>query len=726
MPRFHKLPWPIAISALVLAALAARLAWIASHTETGWETVTGDWRAALVDQFLGYHLPKAQGDSVDQDQFWLPEIERVLAREPRTPELMLGAIAILGTGHAVSRIPSPDLAAVPDLEVDGKSNERHTSTDRQHSWQQVSTLRLKLAAEAAALFPTAPPVWQTLAIISSAFHGADWEIPNAPDWRTVLDNCRSHDPGNALYDYLAAERLLAEARSFMNAADPAANSGVPQTAEERIRLREKIAELLDGALECVNRAMASSRIETPASTAAIVAFVQRTSLSNSERRHYLQAMYDSRLSLPLATSSALNRLAEELEADGNGAHSDRLRRLARQLLLIDLELPVPAQSRLQVYRVRASNAREWLDYLTLRIGPARSDTDKAVEQEEIDLAKAGAIELQIQSQLCLDALIRGSRQNPAPAPKTWVGFAAWEAAQLSVLLFAAAAVSYLLSRWLIRIPPSREFASAARLGVVRQLIAWLAAFAGTIALLGLAPAEIISKDAQGWLALAMFLLMMLCLPIVVAAWSGGRFSLRTLMGMVLVYGTIFGALLLWNSIRADRALEKLPPDISIPAHGAGQLTGERLERDLARQSLPASMLCWPALQWILYHGPQWTIATALAVIALWSVIRATRELKRTQPDVQGLARRSSVAAAALLSVARAATAAAAVALSVYLALAPSRIEHAETVYQNQELGIRDPEKSWAGLEEIQKELSTDAQYMRQLRQRVESDIGTPP
>ena len=84
------------LTTLVLAALAARVAWIASHTETGWETIASDWREATLGQFVGHRLSVAQRDLAAQTEFWLAEIDRILATEPHTPELLLGAVRMLG------------------------------------------------------------------------------------------------------------------------------------------------------------------------------------------------------------------------------------------------------------------------------------------------------------------------------------------------------------------------------------------------------------------------------------------------------------------------------------------------------------------------------------------------------------------------------------------------------------------------------------------------------
>ena len=72
-----------------------RLAWITSHTEIGWETISQQWRDATVGlvvgeyQYLTYHEP------VEQAAFWLAETDRIVAEDPKNPELLMGAALLL-------------------------------------------------------------------------------------------------------------------------------------------------------------------------------------------------------------------------------------------------------------------------------------------------------------------------------------------------------------------------------------------------------------------------------------------------------------------------------------------------------------------------------------------------------------------------------------------------------------------------------------------------------
>jgi len=196
--------------------------------------------------------------------------------------------------------------------------------------------------------------------------------------------------------------------------------------------------------------------------------------------------------------------------------------------------------------------------------------------------------------------------------------------------------------------------------------------------------------------------------------------------MVLVYAVICLALLRWNATRGDRPLEKLPPDVSVPMHGAGKLSGEQLRNTVARKLTTLSPLRWSAVQWVLYDGPEWTAAAALTLIGLWSAARVRRQWRQSpQGKQRSEARWRLLITVALACMARAAAGAATIGLAIYLLLAPLRIGHFEEEYQHEMLRIRNPKEFWAGLEDIQNQLSSNPQYMQQLRNQVQREVSPP-
>ena len=67
---------------LVLIGMACRLLWLASGTETGWPTLTRQWRDATAGWVVGRYVPIDLREPDEQAQFWLREVDRVLEMHP--------------------------------------------------------------------------------------------------------------------------------------------------------------------------------------------------------------------------------------------------------------------------------------------------------------------------------------------------------------------------------------------------------------------------------------------------------------------------------------------------------------------------------------------------------------------------------------------------------------------------------------------------------------------
>ena len=178
-----------------------------------------------------------------------------------------------------------------------------------------------------------------------------------------------------------------------------------------------------------------------------------------------------------------------------------------------------------------------------------------------------------------------------------------------MLLILIAGITYLVWCVLRVLGPKAPPVETVRLGLMRQLTAWTVAALATISLLGLAPAEIISHAVQSWIVLGLFLAVMIAIPVVTAIALGGQISLRTLLALVFVYAFVFGALFYWDAIDVDRPLRKFPPELWIPARGVPRASAAALQGMLSGnvRTYPPSPLRWPALQWVFYHGAEWTV-----------------------------------------------------------------------------------------------------------------------
>ena len=145
------------------------------------------------------------------------------------------------------------------------------------------------------------------------------------------------------------------------------------------------------------------------------------------------------------------------------------------------------------------------------------------------------------------------------------------------------------------------------------------------------------------------------------------------------------------------------------------------------RTYPPSPLRWPALQWVFYHGAEWTVGLALVAVGLWWLARANRKWKQSDDSNQRSSRRNLwLTAGVLRAIAGSAAWAAVVALAAYLALAPQRIEPIEALYQFERVQALRPEDAFADIQKNYDELAADKQNTQALRQQVEHDFSQPP
>ena len=385
-----------------------------------------------------------------------------------------------------------------------------------------------------------------------------------------------------------------------------------------------------------------------------------------------------------------------------------VRRLALKLCDLDAALSIADPiERWRYDSVRAEQGRQWANFLS------NGDLN-APPSDEATQAQQMAIDLEVRRRVWNSADTIWSRRPGPQFNNTWLGYIAWKAAALTVQLILIAVIAVALWQT-IRLAVSKisEFSNV-RLGILRQFVAWIVALAVSVTIFALAPAEIVGRAVQGWVAMLVFMLAIVGLPIAVAIALKGRISIWTLLAFTVGYTLLFFRLYLWDTTDINRPLRQIPPAVWIPPHSAAGMSfndflNSRLYR-VNQQLLTPLPLRWPALQWVLYHGAEWTIAGALIGIGIWWWWRASRERKRAAlTDVASETKRASLLPGLFRSISQAALGAAVVALAVYLALAPERIEHFEAIYRFESQQVQNANADWAGLQKRFDELMADEQ-----------------
>ena len=351
MARVLRNHWRSLLTTLVLAALAARVAWIASHTATGWETIASDWREATIGQCVGHRLPFTQSG---QTEFWLAEIDRILSQEQKNPDLMLGAARMLSIYIGDYHSPlSADLAEVPDLDVSDGSNYRtYGINDRERHAK-----RLRLATEATAKFRASPSAWQTLAEIVSEYTLSADGTPEVSDWKKVLNDCRAHDPDNSLYDFLAANRMLIEANQVASTDEFVVSQGNSPADDVLEKHRRAEIDLETAAIEHIEHGLGMPKFEIARDKSSIYKLIDLTNMPRVEKAHvaaWSDAGYGhfSMVNIVFALNECTTRMgSREPKID-----TAPVRRLALKLCGMDAALPIADPiERWRYDSVRANN-----------------------------------------------------------------------------------------------------------------------------------------------------------------------------------------------------------------------------------------------------------------------------------------------------------------------------------------------------------------------------------
>ncbi|EAQ78236.1 hypothetical protein [Blastopirellula marina] len=259
MTRIAQTLW---IGGLCLAAvLAILLAWTASQTPHAAHYLWMQWRPATLDWFVQREIPIAARMPVDQADYWLIEIDRIVGKNPTDAQLAIGAAMIVEEPETDFWQPYSAQFYAPVRDA----NQPFESACADRDW--------RLIEQAIALEP-GNPQWRRVQALMLIRHGSYWFADSPPlaridDWRPILAECAQHDPGNALYHYIAA--MLYWDQSFENWA----------ISGDRKIIDPKSYDL---GMESLEKAL-TLPLQTgeSASGEAKLAFLEQTTLSPSDR-----------------------------------------------------------------------------------------------------------------------------------------------------------------------------------------------------------------------------------------------------------------------------------------------------------------------------------------------------------------------------------------------------------------------------------------------------------
>ncbi|MBI3866064.1 MAG: hypothetical protein HY290_29655 [Planctomycetia bacterium] len=761
--------------AVVLLALAARVAWHASRAEVGWELVRRDWGKTWAGLAGIERTEFSRQEPEQQARFWLQEVERIGAAN-RGPQVAAGAAWLLdapGYGFlqrhyrenkAVAGIPGLPFGA--RVELDYSTINR--TVDRFEELCHVQCLAL--IEHATQIDAANAEIWRTRALLlyRNDFLGIGFK-PREPDWRAVLDECTEHDPENALYDYLAA---LTE---WTSAADH-------QWHLEGYTLEVRDAE----GYERGNRRFAAGLAKPQLmfgnhGDLDIMAFLENTSVTPMDR---LQAAEGRAANVSRAANllySLLRWQGRQQSARRRSGDFSAAAASGREMLHVTRQVSIEGNPALLI-----SEPLIVRRFTLASLSDLSSFVPDIFDAHEIQAFGGDRRQVLLELEV-LDEVGRRLKAKDRPAQGRPDGAAASLSgiSQPFVETLLPIALCFTILAWLCR--KGRD-AESVRAGGLGHVAACIAALGLSYVVFGLCPVGIISARIQTWVVrgavavpfvlalIGIFFVLNRRFPIgfsklmavsisVALVWAvffywsdlpglmiwlvGSLYPWATILFSIALLGTIWFmvktdlaflqradipthrklwlAFLLqvlavftvpWGPTIAELAREHLATQIWVPSRVWGEMRALGITADDLPNTLTGHRWMWSLLQWVTYQGPY--IGLALSFLFLVAPL-AIRLCRATAGGFRQVLRQEKTRCLRLIATtaARSVLLAAVGALGVYFATVPAAIETGEAWYQRHYSRLADPH---AARREIDAEIASirnDPSLMAELERRAE-------
>jgi hypothetical protein len=669
---------------ILFIVLIARLIWTASHTETGWTVLKRQWLDATVGEVVGDYSPISRREPADQADFWLKEAKLITSADPENTELAMGAALVLdfpaiGFLYRYPTVTRSFPSSNNWLQIN--MNEVNQAMDRFEDKCRAECLAM--AARATELQPDDVRWWRLRALLQfRSLNGSSELEPRNPSWLEILEQCKIHDPDNAIYDYLAALHLW-------NASIEDEYAG----GKTDIKMTDR--HKYDKALQFFQKGQKKKNfLPNDYGSLAAISLLERSEVPCSDHADIaINRQIQNRIFfIPVYLLRNLSQQIELAELNRNPAAELNL--LREQLHMLERFL-------------QSNGMLMQLDLLysaTLnQLQTFAKDNPELVSAEEAAKIKIEYEKTSSDGKLFMEASKRmADRQNK---PSFYV------AAFLNSLLVHIALLTALplliigMCVWAIVIFLGRKSEKpAAILGPFRHTIAWFGGYILTFLVLGMASGDVISLDMQKLVG-ACVLLIYGGLIVNLLFWKfiyrrKFPYVIRASIVMTSVLALLIGILELCNLALYDQSMfctvMNIPPDPWYginPAHFMDVIMSEM------------GLCFWVLWNWFAHAGPYLTIAISLALLVCWYHLRyarkttaAERKWKSRWAGMFGSLGRSSITVGIIW-------------LFIYLLFAPSLLQTYEDRYQSTMSFVRNPDKYNEMLEKTMAEVKEDWKWM---------------
>ncbi|MEX1229328.1 MAG: hypothetical protein WEB58_03755 [Planctomycetaceae bacterium] len=503
----HRRTWLILLAVAAVAFLGVCCAWTLSTSATGWRPHLASWTGA-VREFVGItETPLGDSEPAVQGRFWLDQVAQ-LSGGDIAPHVAMGAAWMLDgpehgfIKHHLRRNDLPDMPGIPlgaridlDQETINRLFSEFESMCREECLAQIERALL--------LDNDDVELWRARALLLFPYEVLrEDNEPRQNDWLAVLNECSGHDPGNALYDYLAALHLWQASATYDYDGDL---GGYTLTATDQEMFNRGVARF--------NAGLAKPHLKFGTEGyAATLAFLETTPLSPYEQLTTAGSRAiigkTNNLLLYLMRWQSVRRDVAERSGDLDGA----VQAVRAVLPIVDQieEAGNPAD-------VLSSQIifRRWCYANLKKLGEEHPHLLTAEEQKlassELDKAQ---LDFKVFEEAAKRLKAKTSRSVEPFADKSFT----WMANFISLAALAIAPSFVLLSlgfafvAWLCARPWKRTFdAKSTRLRLLPFVTPWLIGSVISFVFLGMLPAQLVSPTVQtSIVAAAIGMVFLLC------------------------------------------------------------------------------------------------------------------------------------------------------------------------------------------------------------------------
>jgi hypothetical protein len=734
----HRYVTLLLLVALLVAGL--QLARVASKCESGWGLIVTQWQDATLGLIGLGHTSIGHSAPAEQAHFWLSEVDRITDEYPMSASVYMGAAWILDSpdiGFLENHVRQSDFArAFPQMGIE--LDEDAISLEKKAFRDQCIDKCLEMASRATQLEPTDVRWWRMCALLlfegDIFYSGQDFK-PRGNNWLEILDECKSHDPDNALYDYLAALQLWNESASYDWPAekddDPANDDGTdgayeqePESdlAEEPDELKEYwilTVQDADGfalALQRFHEAQEKHFLAVgEAGYASIAEFLACSRLRKADQAEVaVSRLVTSR------HSSLFHPLWRWQNVRADNARTTRESSQEMTILQQNLRLYEQCISPEETTALNTLNTFGILRQFTYEaIEKLNKSEPTILDSVQMDRIRQREEELRIETstlQAALQAL--DDESYPGEYAASWSAVFAAVTSMSSAILLISAGVFLLVAKML-----SRHIDEEPVFGMLRHAIAWIIGCGSTFAVLGMAPAEMVSHEAQRLAIIASIWTLATCITAVTVLFVIRLLRLRKIrFRLITLFAVMTGVAFLsflWPLMEASfLRIARYQPELWLHAKGWSGIDAEVLRTAM---QLEKRTWYWAFMQWLVHGGPYIGLAVSLLLTSVWYMWRSARNANQGLLNYWTQEGRSRWAAC-FSFVGRSAFAAAMCWVFLYLCVAPKSVQLAEAEFQHQMRYCRDPKSHWTEIKNAQAVVVATVDEMKIIREQVHFEL----